>query len=227
MPTLEVRRLGYALGGAVLNVDASEPLPAETLEQIKDAWQRDIVLCLPNQDLSPEAFMEFCAQFGSLDDNRAMLHLRHPEHAPIMEIVSNPVTVREKSFESTITDHWHTDQSYTTRPSTATFLNAKQLPSVGGDTMFANMYMAYDSLSPAMQRLVESLSAVHDSTHSTGFRRASLQTQEELRRRNPPVVQGVVRVHPETGRKHSEFCRHDRRGNPASPRFPHRPRDTI
>ena len=196
-----VNRLGYALGAEIRNVDTATPLPERVIATIREAWREHIVLCLPDQELTADAFERFCAQFGDLDDNRALPHLRRPDHLTVMEIASSPVTVRDKTFESTVTDHWHTDQSYTTRPSTATFLHAKQLPEVGGDTMFANMYMAYETLSPAFQRLIQPLAAVHDATHSAGYRRRSPDAQEEMKRQNPPVVHPIVQVHPETGRK--------------------------
>ena len=123
------------------------------------------------------------------------------DHAPIVMVANTAITVKEKKIDSVINDHWHSDLSYTPRPTTATFLNAQQLPDVGGDTMFANQYMAYETLSPRLQALIEPLEALHDVAAGTAFAQVSPETQAEFKRRNPPIAHPLVRVHPETGRK--------------------------
>jgi taurine dioxygenase len=101
----------------------------------------------------------------------------------------------------TFGQQWHSDLSYTTRPSKGSVLHCLTLPPVGGDTLFANMYMAYDELSPAMKRIVDSLECVHDITHGRSHRDTTRAQHEATLQRNPPVIQPVVRPHPETGRK--------------------------
>src|SRR6185437_9877397 len=85
-------------------------------------------------------------------------------------------------------DYWHTDKSFTLQPTSATLISCKEIPEAGGDTMFANTYMAYDALSTAMQGIIDTLEVVHD----VPLRRDS---------GNIATVQPLVRVHPETGRK--------------------------
>jgi len=97
---------------------------------------------------------------------------------------------------------WHSDMSFTTAPSLGSLLKSYAVPEVGGDTLFANMYLAYDALSAGMKQLLADLHGIHQSgtrklaNDNTGVTRAV-----EQKRLNPPVAQPVVRVHPETGRK--------------------------
>jgi taurine dioxygenase len=96
---------------------------------------------------------------------------------------------------------WHSDLSTTLRPARGSLLRSVVIPPVGGDTMFTNMYLAYETLSEKMKAIVDPLHAVHDMTvarHSRGRDPADLA---EVRKRNPPVAHPMVRVHPETGRK--------------------------
>ena len=168
---------------------------------IRRAWLEHIVLCFPDQDFDAEALNAFAGRFGTLDDNRAAPDIRHPDLPAVSVLVNNKFTVKEKDYASTAASYWHSDLSYTTHPSTASFLNAKVLPPVGGDTMFANMYVAYETLSPRFKEMIDGLESVHDTSISYVFKRLSPELQEERRKLSPPTVHPLVRVHPETGRK--------------------------
>jgi taurine dioxygenase len=91
--------------------------------------------------------------------------------------------------------------SFSVRPASASWLHTKVLPPIGGDTMFANMYRAYDALSPSMKGMVEGLEGVHDVSLAPDFHRYTPEIQAERRRNHPPVVHPVIRTHPESGRK--------------------------
>ena len=94
---------------------------------------------------------------------------------------------------------WHSDMSFTLVPSLGSLLRGITIPPVGGDTMFANMTMAYDTLSDGMKKMIEDLHGIH-----VGKRKIvdpSSTREQEQRKLNPPIAQPVVRVHPETGRK--------------------------
>jgi taurine dioxygenase len=201
MGTLQIRPLGYALGAEITGFDLRRPLPDETVAQIREAWLDRIVLCFPGQDLDPEEMMAFCGRFAELDDNRSIPAFRHPDSSLVSVLVNKPLVLKDRQYSGAIVDQWHTDLSFTDRPSTASFLNAKELPDIGGNTMFTNMYTAYESLSPALQRMLEPLEAVHDVTLAGAYQRLSPQEQPERKQLAPPVVHPVVRVHPETGRK--------------------------
>ena len=202
MSAPQIRPLGYALGAEVRGIDLRAGLTESTVAAIRNAWLEHIVLCFPEQDLNAEDFMAFCEKFGPLDDNRSIPHFRDPIHDAMTIIVNKPTAVKNKLLSGGIADEWHTDLSYTDRPASASFLNAKALPDVGGNTMFANLYTAYETLSPAFQAMIEGLEGVHDTTISKYFKQKyNAEEQELVRRLNPPVVHPVVRVHPETGRK--------------------------
>jgi taurine dioxygenase len=97
---------------------------------------------------------------------------------------------------------WHSDMSFTTAPSLGSLLRSIAVPEVGGDTLFANMTMAYDALSGGMKKLIADLHGIHLSgTRKIANDNSGVTRAEEQKRLNPPVAQPVVRVHPETGRK--------------------------
>jgi taurine dioxygenase len=201
MSALAVRRLGYALGAEVTGVDLSQPLDDATVAEIRKAWLDHIVLSFPRQALSPDEFTAFCRQFGPLTENWRSTN-QHPEFPDIMLLTSKPVEVGGKKIDKFIAGaQWHSDLQFSEYPSSATFLLAQELPDIGGNTLFANMYLAYEALSPAMQRMIDPLSAVHDTTLSVNYSTRSPADQEKHRLASPPVVHPVVRVHPETGRK--------------------------
>ena len=202
MRNFRVRRLGYALGAEITGLDLAAPLGDETIAAIRAAWLEHIVLCFPGQDLEPEQLMAFAARFGKLDDNRTVRFTSHPDYPAVTLHVNKPITINGKRAGGhTRANKWHSDRSFTDRPSSAAFLLAKELPEVGGNTMFANAYMAYETLSPRLKELLESLSAVHDYTLTPSFERLSPQERIDVSRANPPVVHRVAAVHPETGRK--------------------------
>jgi taurine dioxygenase len=200
---LQIRRLGYALGAQVGGVDLSQPLDDETIGEIRRAWLEHIVLCFPGQNLDLEQMMAFCGRFGILDDHRNAPENRNPEYPTVKMVSNKPMTVNGKGYAGERSGMiWHADQSYTDHPSTATFLHAKQLPEAGGDTMFANLYVAYEMLSATMKELLEDLSGVHDQALSGyGWSKKSPEQRAADRRRSPPVVHPIIQKHPETGRK--------------------------
>jgi taurine dioxygenase len=200
MSALRLRRLGFALGVEITGLDLQGPVDDETIAEIRQAWLDHIVVCFPGQDLSPQEQMAFCGRFGQLDDRQAP-PFRRPDVPIISLIVNKPVQIEGKWIATQQADKWHSDRSFADRPASATFLLSKELPEVGGDTMFANLYLAYESLSPAFKRMIDPLEGVHDVTLSGNFPRESAEVQAERVRLHPPIVHPLVRTHPETGRK--------------------------
>ena len=198
---MEIRRLGYALGAEVVGLDLRRPLPDATIAAVRAAWLEHLVLCFRDADIEPQEMVAFCGRFGELDDNRLAHFRRRPASPNLIMVASQVVDMDGKSYNAVRADKWHSDYSYTNRPATAAFLLAKQLPDVGGDTQFCNMYTAYDTLSPAMQALIAPLEAVHDVDMRASVGLEKPEAAAERRRLNPPIVHPVVRVHPETGRK--------------------------
>ena len=197
---MKIRRLSNALGAEVMGVDLSTSLHPDQIAAIRAAWMEHQVLLFRDQVLTPEAHIAFSRQFGELDRHDALPRYRHPEHAEIFMVTNHMIDGKPSATRNT-GRQWHTDLSYTTRPACGALLYCREAPPVGGDTMFANMYRAYESLTPGMRALLDPLWAVHDVMGSRDLRTRDPQQVAELRRLNPPVAQPVVRTHPETGRK--------------------------
>jgi taurine dioxygenase len=203
MSALKVRRIGYALGAEVTGVDLNQRVDDETFAAIRKAWIENIVLVFPGQDLELEPMKLFCERFGKLNEFRIDPTISHPEHPSVRIIVNQAMTVNGKEYSGRFNrdrgaTRWHTDQSHTLHPAEGSFLLAKNIPEVGGDTMFANMYMAYETLSPKMQELLGQLSSVHDQTMFVSGTPEQMALERE---RFPAVVHPAVTVHPESGRK--------------------------
>ncbi|HUT50931.1 MAG TPA: TauD/TfdA family dioxygenase [Alphaproteobacteria bacterium] len=193
---ISVRRLGVNLGAAICGVDLRQPLDDAARDAIAQAHAEHGLLLFPDQDITADQLMAFGARFGALSV--------HP-FAPADE--ARPALIRfENSADNPPfgTDFWHSDETFREAPPMGTMLCAKEVPALGGDTMFASMAAAYEGLSNRMQAFISGLEAVHDIKPfrtifaDTPEDRALLQDYE---RRYPPVTHPVVRVHPVTGRK--------------------------
>jgi taurine dioxygenase len=198
MPEISVQPVGYSLGAQVTGVDLSRPLSKEQVAAIQAAWVKHLVLVFPGQKLDPLSLMAFSRNFGELDNYESQPFNRHPEHDEVFLLSNKPVNGRVPPGASG-GQNWHTDLSYTVRPAKGTMVYCIERPSVGGDTMFANMYQAYESLSPALRDFLDGLEGVHDVNLITAKRAPEIVA--EFKRLNPPVVHPAVRLHPESGRK--------------------------
>jgi taurine dioxygenase len=201
--TVTAKRLSYGIGAEILGADLTRPLSDEDVAQIRKAWVDHGIVLIRDQKITPEQHIAFSARFGQLDDHTALFKYRHPEHAEIFIVTTRPNADGSPSNTRETGVNWHSDMSYTLRPAMGSLLYCLEIPEVGGDTQFANMYLAYDGLSDGLKRLIEPLQAVHSyawAIHDTEkgrnpeFAKAHIEV-------NPPVVQPIVRVHPETGRK--------------------------
>ena len=197
---LKIRQLAYALGAEVTGLDLRQRLSDNTIAEIRQAWLDHLVLCFPRQDLAPQEQIAFCSRFGELDDHRSRPHWNRPDFPQINIVANKPVVYEGKTLQTLIADKWHTDMSFAVRSASFSWLNAKILPPIGGDTMFANMYRAYEALSPSMKALADTLDGVHDVSLAPDWRRYTPELQAERRRNHPPVVHKLARVHPESGR---------------------------
>ena len=198
MTEISVKSVGYSLGAQVVGIDLSKPLSEKHVQIIQEAWAEHQVLVFPNQDLGPESLLAFSRHFGELDNFSSQPFNRHPEYDEIFMLSNKPIDGKVPPG-STGGQNWHTDLSYTIRPAKATLVYCVEKPSVGGDTMFANMYDAYETLSPVLQQFLDEREAVHDVNLITAKRPPEIVA--EFARLNPPVIHPAVRVHPESGRK--------------------------
>ena len=193
---LAIRPLKPNIGAEVSGVDLREPLSAPVIEALNRALVEHGVLVFHEQDITTEQQMAFGRCFGDLSVHPFSAHLaEHPEVIVLDYSADNPPS---------LTDVWHSDETFRAEPPMATMLRAQIAPALGGDTLFANMAAAYEGLSAPVKALINGLEAVHDFKP---FR--TLFTQSEAHRKRlyelealfPPVRHPVVRIHPVSGVK--------------------------
>ena len=199
---MRLRNLSYALGAEVCGIDVAKPMSESTFGEVYQAFLAHGILLFRDQDVTREQHIEFSRRFGALDRHDALPRDRHPQYPELLMVTNEPKPDGSPSDTRYTGRQWHSDMSFTTAPSLGSLLKCYAVPEVGGDTLFANMYLAYDALSAGMKKLIADLHGIHLSgtrklaNSTTGVIRA-----EEQKRINPPVAQPVVRTHPETGRK--------------------------
>ena len=196
----EIEALDGVLGAQVLGLDLTAPLDEDAISRLRTALNKFHLLVFRDQALSGEQQVAFSSRFGELEGHVVRRH--DGSRTPTLHVVSN----LDANGQPTATPRsvgnfsWHTDKSYHDVPSYATLLHAQQLPPEGGNTEFANMHLAYESLPAARQQALAALSLVHSWEASRINSGSQLATEEEKRER-PPVVHPLVRTHPDTGRK--------------------------
>ena len=197
--SIQIRRLSYALGAEVLGLALTKPLDKADIKTIKQAWLDHLLLVVRDQNISPADHIRFGEYFGQVEDS-PLVYYRHPEHAKILLLTNENSEDGKPSQTRNAGRHWHSDLSYTTRPAEGALLLSRKIPDVGVDTMFSNMYMAFDRLTPTFQEVIRPLYAVHDMLANTDMSNRDPEQVRDLRRRNPVVGQPIVRIHPETGK---------------------------
>jgi taurine dioxygenase len=197
---LTLTRLAGSLGAAVTGLDLAQPVGDEVMLTLRQAFLDHLVLVFPGQaHITPAQHVEFAMRWGPL---QTMPSGHLPGHPELIEIAArhgvkpgneNLERRQHETAKLARTDIWHTDQSYEPHPVIGSLLLARTLPSAGGDTMFANQYEAFETLSSGMQQLLRNLRALHSGE---GYYRLM-----GLDPANAPVTaQPAARVHPETGR---------------------------
>jgi taurine dioxygenase len=194
---IEAKRVAGALGAEVQGIDLKKALGNKALfAELRRLWLEHQVLFFRGQDLAPAEFMAFAEHFGTPVEYPMVKGL--PDFPRIIEV--KKLEHERNAFGAV----WHSDTVYLERPPMASMLIARELPPYGGDTLFANMYLAFENLSPALQKILESLRAVNSSAKAdvTRTREDRIRTGgTEEARREFVVEHPVVRTHPETGRK--------------------------
>ncbi len=193
----EARPLSGALGLEVCGIDLSQPLTDETVASIRAAFNENHVLVFREQHLTPEQQMAFGRRFGELDT--------HPfvdgsdAHPEVLEIITEP------DDRINFGGGWHSDVTFLDEPDLGSILFAVELPTTGGDTLFANQHAAYDALSDVMKGLLDGLVGLHSAGpqygaggYSTKSKAMATKNQELAAR---VVEHPVVRTHPENGLK--------------------------
>jgi taurine dioxygenase len=200
---LSIRALSKALGAEVTGVDLTRPLPPEQVAALQRALGEHGILLFRGADLTPEQHIAFSRHFGPLETHVVgeFNLANHPE----IFIVSNVKDEGKLKGAVYAGQYWHSDLSYMPKPSLGSLLLCKEMPEIGGDTMWANMYLAYDTLSEPMKQFLGGLKAIHDYSHAYDTYFSHLKERPPLtaeqRAKTPPVEQPMVRTHPVTGRK--------------------------
>lgn len=189
---IDVRPIAGALGAEIFGVDLAR-LDDATFADIHQALLDHGVICIRDQVLTPDQQIAFARRWGEVHHHPYLKGL--PDRPEIIEIV------KEAGERNRFGDHWHTDQIFTPAPAMATMLYAKEVPPVGGDTMFANLYSAYDALSDGMKELCGRLRTynLYDKQASRS-QKMSVKVSEKEKPADP-AVHPLVCVHPETGRR--------------------------
>ncbi len=188
--SLEVRPLTPAIGAEIHGVDLASSEIGERISEIRAALLEFGVIFFRNQQLTAEQHIAFARHFGELE-----VHPATPKSQTNREILRIEHGPDSRGRENS----WHSDVTWRECPSLGSILRAVEVPEVGGDTLFANMHLAYERLSPEMKRLCTGLTAVHDIARV--FAKRLGKTVEELHEKYPPMRHPVVRTHPESGKQ--------------------------
>ncbi|MGW2261202.1 TauD/TfdA dioxygenase family protein [Streptomyces sp. NPDC001780] len=185
----EVVPQGRLIGAEIRGLDLSGPLDPAVREELNRALLEWKVLFFRGQHLSSDAQRAFARNWGELETN------------PLLTSGDSPDVVRfDRTAVPTFENVWHTDVTFRERPALGAVLQLREVPPVGGDTMWADMAAAYDNLAPEVKDRIDGARAVHDFL--PGFARfMDAAGLAEFQERFPPVEHPVVRRHPETGRR--------------------------
>jgi taurine dioxygenase len=192
--SFRLRPLSPALGAEVLGVDLRDPIDEALRQKLLDAWHQHLVLLLRNQTLDEDAQVRFAEAFGTLAKTTSgrAFSVKHPS----VMLVSN---IREDGKPiGALPDgemHFHTDQCHQATPAKATMLYALEVPSQGGNTLFANAYKAYETLPADIRARITGRRALNAYTTDTTLRSAAYDDAKSS------YWHPVVRTHPATGRK--------------------------
>ena len=196
----EVSLLCGAGGAEIAGVDASRPIGAEVVAELRRALAEHCVIFLRDQDLSPEDQKAFARHFGPLAQTPFIKPLDgHPE---MMRIVREADEKKKQNFGG----RWHSDMTFAPEPVLGTCLYARESPAVGGDTIWTNQMLAFEALSPALQKTLAGLRVMHSAKRSYGpqgvyadddLKSMRIKASEEaLKEQAHPCI----RTHPESGR---------------------------
>ena len=200
---LHLKPLSPGFGLEAWGVDLSEPISDEAFAEIEDAFFDGQVLAFRHQQLTPRTFLAFARRFGPPEPH-VIDQFHHPDDPNIL-ILSNVEIDGEPQGLADAGTYFHTDYSYLAVPARATMLYSIEVPEVGGNTLFANQYAAYDDLPVAMKRKIDPLVAVHHygNRHvGEGEARTAASTlSDDQKAKMPLITHPVVRRHPVTGEK--------------------------
>jgi taurine dioxygenase len=201
MPTqttqLEVQPIAGALGAEIHGVDLGQDVDDATIADIRRALLDHCVVFFRDQSFDAERHKAFARRFGDI--------FIHPNYVGLQDDPEIVMIRREPGDTRVVGEEWHTDTTMVAEPPMGAILHALEAPPFGGDTLFANQYLAYETLSPGMKRLLAGLRAVHSDRKVAGPRSGanagrSTKARDDDTWRETINVHPVVRTHPETRR---------------------------
>jgi taurine dioxygenase len=192
---LRTRALSPALGAEIMNVNLSQPIDDDLFAKIQHCWHENLVVLFRDQHLQEGDQVRFAERFGAL----ALSHTRRFTTAnPAVMLISN---IRENGRQiGALPDgemQFHSDQCYMEKPAMASMLYAIEVPSAGGNTLFANAYAAFETLSDETKRRIDGYKAIHAYDYDNASMKRGTRIKEDV----PHFAHPLVRTHPATGRK--------------------------
>lgn len=196
---LQVTRVSGHLGAEIAGVSLSDPLNDEIIAEIRQALLDHLVIFFRDQELTPDQQIAFARRFGPLEEHDFVKGMT--EHPEIIRVV-------KEADETTMNfgGAWHSDVTHQENPALGSVLYAIDVPSFGGDTLFASQYAAYDELSVGMKNMLEGMTAIHtargpfapDGRSKDNWKNMRVEASEKA---YEETEHPVIRTHPETGRK--------------------------
>ena len=195
---IEVTPQSTALGAVISGIDLSKEPSKHAMAELEDAFGRYSVIFFRDQNLTPQQHIAMAKRWGAINVNRFFKPL--DGYPQIVQVI------KEANQKENIGGTWHTDHSYDLIPAMGSMLYAREVPTVGGDTLFSSMYLAYEALSEDMKKMLADLKAWHSSRHAFGYSVTDSEHFEDGRLANPgqatqDALHPVVITHPLTGRK--------------------------
>ncbi len=192
---INVKPISGNLGAVIDGINLQNEISQEQFDELKYAFAKYGVIFFKNQILSPENEIAFAKKWGKININRFFTNLDgYPEIAMVL---------KEPEQKNNIGGKWHTDHTYDLKPAMGSILFAHEIPGKGGDTLFTNMCLAYETLSEGLKNKLSKMNARHSSKHVFGKRRAETSDDTVGRIKNPEsatqeVIHPVVITHPIT-----------------------------
>ena len=203
MSTIEVSPIAGAIGAEIGGVDLSQPLDDATFAEVRKAFDEHLIIFFRDQKITPEQHLAFAGRFGEFDIHPFAAGL--PDHPEVL-----PVIKETDDHGGNFGGLWHSDVTFYERPPLGSILYGIDVPEYGGDTLFANQYLAYETLSDGMKEMLDGMTAVHSATRvygnsgssvnrfGAGVKSMKVRTGDDA---DETVEHPIIRLIPETGRK--------------------------
>jgi len=192
MSGIDIRPISGALGAEIHGVQLGDAMDNATMDSIHRAFLDHLVIFFPEQKLTPDQHKAFARRFGPIYIHPMVEGM--PDHPEIIRVV------REPGERTNWGSKWHMDGAFAEKPPLGTMLHAQQIPPYGSDTMWTNLYLAYDALSDGLKRTLEGLKAVHASGAATRYD-SKYKGMKSKPAEASQAIHPVIRTHPQTGRK--------------------------